>query len=211
MTPPSADTEYNAEREAHCKVGRAAPSVTIIVPVRNEERHIASTLDQLLAQERQGIDTEILVVDGRSTDRTREIVAQYAEKHPIIRLLDNPHQLSSAARNKAIRQSHGEYLVLIDGHCEIPSRTYLIDLVDAFQRSGADCLGRPQPLDVAHATTMQRAVALARSSRLGHHPGSFIYTDKEVNCPATSVAVAYRRSVFEEVGYFDEQFDACED
>ncbi len=58
---------------------------------------------------------------------------------------------------------------------------------------------------------MQRAIALARSSRLGHHPDSFIYANRECFSPAHSVAVAYRREVFEEVGHFDERFDACED
>ena len=186
-------------------------TITVMVPVRNEEPFIGNTLDQLLAQQQRNIDVEITVVDGQSTDNTCEIVSQYAEKHSEIRLLDNSQQLSSAARNKAIRQSRGEYLLLIDGHCEIPSRTYFIDLVDAFERSGADCLGRPQPLDVFQATTLQRAIALARSSRLGHHPDSMIYSNQEVDCPAASVAIAYRRSVFDQVGQFDEAFDACED
>lgn len=211
MIPPLPYTDNDAHRTAMCEGERSAPSVTIIVPVRNEELHIARTLDQLLAQDRQGIQTEILVVDGRSTDKTREIVAQYAKEHPIIRLLDNPLQLSSAARNRAIRQSHGEYLVLIDGHCEIPNRMYFHDLADAFQQTGADCLGRPQPLDVTDATPIQRAIAAARDSWLGHHPESFIYSDQPLFVPAKSVAVAYRRDVFDRVGFFDEQFDAHED
>jgi len=186
-------------------------SVTVIVPVRNEENAIGHVLDQLLRQQRDGLKLEILVVDGRSTDKTREIVAQYVARHPEIRLLDNPKRLSSAGRNIAIRESHGDYLVVIDGHCELPTRMYFHDLVDAFERSGAECLGRPQPLDVSNATTLQQAIAAARSSPLGHHPDSFIYTNEEVECPAGSVAVAYKRTVFESVGFFDEEFDACED
>jgi cellulose synthase/poly-beta-1,6-N-acetylglucosamine synthase-like glycosyltransferase len=58
---------------------------------------------------------------------------------------------------------------------------------------------------------LQRAVALARSSRLGHHPASHIWSDREGFVPPQSVAVAYRRSVFERIGLFDESFDACED
>ncbi len=186
-------------------------SVVVIVPVRNEEQHLANTLDQLLNQQHAGISVEILVVDGQSTDRTREIATDYAQRYREVRLLDNPNRLSSSARNIGINSSQGEYLVVIDGHCEIPNRTYFTDLVDAFERSGVDCLGRPQPLDITHATSLQRAIALARSSRLGHHPDSLIYSNQEVNCPAASVAIAYRRSVFDQVGLFDEAFDACED
>ncbi|MDC0937159.1 glycosyltransferase [Pirellulales bacterium] len=186
-------------------------SVAVIVPIRNEERYIAATLDQLLDQDRTGVELEILVIDGQSDDRTRDIVAQYVDRYPEVRLLDNPGRLSSSARNIGIAESTGEYLVVIDGHCEIPSRTYFVDLLDAFARTGADCLGRPQPLDVRNASPLQRAIAAARSSRLGHHPDSFIYSADEVDCPAQSVAVAYRRSVFDQIGLFDERFDACED
>ncbi len=61
------------------------------------------------------------------------------------------------------------------------------------------------------ASPLQRAIAAARSSALGHHPDSFIYASAEQFVPAKSVAVAYRRSVFDQVGPFDESFDACED
>ncbi|MCH2181113.1 MAG: glycosyltransferase family 2 protein [Mariniblastus sp.] len=187
------------------------PSISVIVPIRNEAAHIASTLQQLLDQDRSGIDVEILVADGRSTDETREIVAAMAEKHPEIRLFDNPVQLSSGARNVGIQNASGQYLLVVDGHCEIPTRSYFTDLVSAFQRTGADCLGRPQPLDVTDATPLQKAIAAARNSRFGHHPDSFIYSKQEIQVPAISVAVAYQRQVFDQIGLFDTRFDACED
>jgi succinoglycan biosynthesis protein ExoA len=102
-------------------------------------------------------------------------------------------------------------VLIVDGHCELENRALLRNVSKAFRSSGADCLGRPQPLDISAATPMQQAIALARSSRLGHHPDSLIYCDREQFAPAHSVAVAYRREVFEKVGYFDESFDACED
>ena len=120
-----------------------------------------------------------------------------------VRILDNPKLLSSAARNVGIRESQGEIVIIVDGHCEISDRRYLRKLADAFARSGADCIGRPQPLDVAGATLLQQAIAAARSSRLGHHPDSHIYSRTEKFVPALSVAVAYRRDVFDRVGHFD--------
>jgi succinoglycan biosynthesis protein ExoA len=64
---------------------------------------------------------------------------------------------------------------------------------------------------VSDATTVQKAIAAARSSRLGHHPDSHIYSSAEGFVRPQSVAVAYRRTVFGVVGMFDESFDACED
>ena len=84
-------------------------------------------------------------------------------------------------------------------------------MVAVFERHDVESVGRPQPLDVDGASRLQRAIALARSSRLGHNPGSFIYSADGRFVPPQSVAVAYRRDVFERIGYFDETFDACED
>jgi succinoglycan biosynthesis protein ExoA len=186
-------------------------SISVIVPVRNEGRHVESTLRQLLSQEYDSDKWEILVVDGDSTDDTAERVKKIAAENPRVRLLSNPKRLSSAARNIGIKNSRGDAVLIVDGHCELENRSLLKNVSEAFQSSGADCLGRPQSLDISAATPMQRAIALARSSRLGHHPDSLIYCDREQFAPAHSVAVAYRREVFEKVGYFDESFDACED
>jgi succinoglycan biosynthesis protein ExoA len=182
-----------------------------VIPVRNEARFIERTLGQLVTQDYDPQRYEVLVVDGESTDGTPTLVAEFAQRRQNVRLLSNPKRLSSAARNIGIRESRGDVVVIVDGHCEIADDRYLAKLADAFDRSGADCIGRPQPLDVTGATTLQRAIAAARSSWLGHHPDSIIYSSEERFVPAASVAVAYRRSVFERIGYFDERFDACED
>jgi cellulose synthase/poly-beta-1,6-N-acetylglucosamine synthase-like glycosyltransferase len=189
----------------------AAPFISVIVPVRNEEAFIGDTLEQVLNQHYDPGRFEVLVADGGSTDETRAVVEAMRREYPNLRLLDNPARWSSAGRNAAVRAARGELLLLIDGHCEVDNPRYLAELADAFARSGADSVGRPQPLDVRGATRLQRAVALARSSRLGHHPASHIWSDREGFVPPQSVAVAYRRTVFERVGLFDESFDACED
>jgi succinoglycan biosynthesis protein ExoA len=189
----------------------AQPFISVIVPVRNEAAFIADTLQQLLEQRYDAGRFEVIVVDGGSTDDTRAIVAALQTRYAQLRLLDNPRQWSSAARNTAVRAARGDIVLLIDGHCELKNPHYLQNLADAFAESGADCVGRPQPLDVTGATLLQRAIAAARASRLGHHPASHIYSDREGFVPPESVAIAYRRGVFDTVGFFDERFDACED
>jgi succinoglycan biosynthesis protein ExoA len=87
----------------------------------------------------------------------------------------------------------------------------LTNLVEAFETSGADTLGRPQPLRAEQPVKFQDAVADARTSWLGHNPDSAIYSDVAGFVPADNVAVAYRRDVFDLLGLFDESFDACED
>ena len=126
-------------------------------------------------------------------------------------MIHNPRRLSSAARNLGVSHARGKYIVIVDGHCDIPDDRYLQHLVEAFENTGADSLGRPQPLTGGRLSTFQQAVALARSSWLGHNPDSAIFSDVPKFVPAQNVAVAYRRQLFAEVGTFDERFDACED
>ncbi len=187
------------------------PFVTIVVPVRNEERYLGATLHALLTQHYDADRFEVIVADGQSTDDTAGVVRRLQADHENLRLLYNPRRLSSAARNLGVRDARGDYVLIVDGHCELRRSDYFSRLVETFERHGVECVGRPQPLDVTGATPWQRALSLARSSRLGHNPGSFIYADEGGIVPPQSVGVAYRRDVFERVGYFDESFDACED
>src|SRR4051794_35825470 len=148
------------------------PFISVIVPVRNEEAFLPGTLRQLLRQKYAPERFEVLVADGRSTDATREAVRALQERHTNLHLLDNPARWSSAGRNVGVRAAQGDVVVVIDGHCRVDNPHYLADLAEAFARSGADCIGRPQPLNVPGATLLQRAIAAARASRLGHHPDS---------------------------------------
>jgi succinoglycan biosynthesis protein ExoA len=185
------------------------PRVTVIVPVRNEAASIRRTLLGLAAQ--TFADFEILVIDGQSIDGTPDIVRELQATVPDLYLIDNPARLSSAARNVGVRHARGEFVVIVDGHCHVRNPDFLRHHVEAFEATGADTLGRPQPLRAERPTTFQRAVAAARTSWLGHNPGSAIYSDRAGFVLADNVAVAYRREVFDRVGLFDESFDACED
>ena len=187
------------------------PSVSVVVPVRNEARSLERTLRLLLTQDFPRDRYEVIVADGASTDETVPIVRRLQGEFPNLKLVYNAGRLSSAGRNTAIRHARMDVLVIVDGHCHVPDRNYLRNLSSAFEASGADSLGRPQPLDVPDPTPFQRAVSLARSSRLGHNPDSDIYSDRAKFVAPQSTAVAYTRRVFHRIGLFDEAFDACED
>src|SRR5262245_55917453 len=185
------------------------PSVTVVVPVRNEARSIEATLRSLLGQKFPEGQFEVIVADGLSTDETVFIVRRLQAEHSNLKLVYNPLRFSSGGRNVAIRHMTGDYVVIVDGHCYVPEQHYLRNLLHAFEASGADCLGRPQPLDSPDPTPFQRAVAVARRSRLGHNPDSDIFSDQSRFIAPENTAVAYRREVFHRVGLFDERFDAC--
>jgi GT2 family glycosyltransferase len=189
----------------------AAPFVTISMPVLNEEKFISGTLNELLNQDYPRGRFEIIVADGGSSDRTRQIVDNIAKENPQVILMDNPGRLPSSGRNVGFRNGRGDYFLVVDGHCRIGNDRLLKNLVDCFERTGADCLCRPQPFIIPDRPTMQRAIGLARTSRLGHSSNSFIHSSGEGWVSPVSVGCAYRRDVFARVGFVDESFDACED
>ncbi|MDR1958687.1 MAG: glycosyltransferase family 2 protein [Planctomycetaceae bacterium] len=186
-------------------------SISIIVPVYNESKYITGVLDKLLEQNYPKTSFEIIVVDGRSTDGTYELAECYAEKYSNVTLLKNPRRLASAARNIGIRASGGDIILIVDGHCTIRDTQMLTNINCLMQNPEVSGLGRPQPLLHDALSPVQTAIALSRQSRLGHQPDSFVYSDGPQFVPAHSVGVAYRRSVFDKIGLFDESFDACED
>jgi len=182
----------------------------VIVPVRNEAAYIADVLEQLLEQSLAPSRFEILVVDGLSTDDTRDIVGSYMADHPNILLLDNPAGLSGCARNVGVEQARSPYVLFVDGHCRIESKDMLASVLDAFAE-GALCVSRPQPLIKDGVSPFQTATAAARTSWLGHHTGSQIYTADDHLCSPLSAGCGYTRELYRELGGIDEDFDAGED
>jgi succinoglycan biosynthesis protein ExoA len=187
------------------------PFITVVMPVRNEAGFIRETLAQLLGQEYPPDRFEIIVADGLSDDGTADIVREISQRHPNVRLIANEGRKSSSGRNVGFLHGRGDYFIVVDGHCHIEGRHLLQDTADCFERSGADCLGRPQPLDPPDLTPIQESIALARASRLGHGGDSLIYGNHEGYCSPVSNGASYRREAIRKVGPVDERFDACED
>jgi succinoglycan biosynthesis protein ExoA len=188
--------------------------LTIVVPIRNEEGSIRETLDGLVRQHYPQDRYEIIVVDGQSSDGTRNVVEKFMDEHRAasIRLLDNPGKLSSRARNIGIRAARGRLIAVIDGHVYIPSNRLFAAMQRLAEQHAALCLARPAPLLVPElARGKAYWIAIARKCWLAHSQNSYIYSDHEGFVDPVSSGFAYDREVFGRVGYFDEAFDAAED
>lgn len=86
------------------------PLVSVVIPVYNSERYVASTLESVIAQSHQNLEI-IIVIDG-STDRSHEICQQFRDER--IRYVVQENQGLAAARNSGIREAKGEYIGFID-------------------------------------------------------------------------------------------------
>jgi glycosyltransferase involved in cell wall biosynthesis len=185
-----------------------APRVSVIVPVRNEERYIATCLSGLLAQDYPAERLELLVVDGLSEDRTREIVQGIQRETggsgppaaPALRLIDDPKQQRPSALNAGIRAASGEVIVRVDARSVVP-RDYVRKCVDTLRETGADNVGGVQE-PVADAP-MQEAIGMAMSHPFGAGNAQF-RVGKRSGFVDTVYLGSFRREIFDTVGMFDE-------
>jgi len=178
--------------------------LTIVIPMRNEEAYVGRCLDSILPQVQGRDDVEILLVDGQSTDRTREIAQAYADRDERIRVLDNPQRIVPTALNLAIREAQGDVFMRLDCHAE-----YADDYVEAclrvLQRTGADNVGGYMQTRPGANTAVGRAIAAATSSVFGVGGSRFRTGGGEEAEVDTVPFGCYRRQVFDRVGLFDER------
>jgi glycosyltransferase involved in cell wall biosynthesis len=183
--------------------------VSIIIPCRNEEEHIAACLDSVSGFDYPKDRLEVLLVDGMSEDRTREIIAGYAKKHDFIRMLDNPKFIVPVAMNAGIKASRGDILIRIDAHAEYEP-TYINDCVGLLLKTGAaNAGGRFVP--VPNGTGCW-AIPIMRvtSHPFGVGYGAFRVSDVP-DFVDTVPYGTYRREIFDEIGYFDERLTRNQD
>lgn len=172
------------------------PFVSVIMPVRNEVDCIDRSLGSVLQQDYPQDRMEILVVDGNSQDGTCDRI-----ETPRVRILNNPMGIVPSALNIGLRNSAGDVIVRVDGHCVLPF-DYVRNCVQALQESGADCAGGLQK--ACGEGEVGRVIALAMSSRFGVGTAYFHYGTKPAWVDTVYLG-AYRREAFLRAGGFDEE------
>ena len=144
------------------------------------------------------------VVDGMSTDGTRAIVQEYAQRYPFIRLVDNPQRIVPPAMNIGIRAAKGNIIIRLDAHAIFPT-CYFSELVKYLQELGADNVGgvcRTLPIK---DTTECRAIANVLGSSFGMGNSHFRVGTNEIMEVDTVPFGCFRRELFDRIGYFDEE------
>ena len=184
----------------------ALPSVSVVIPVLDEERHLAEAVAMVLGQDWTG-PLEVVLALGPSCDGTDEVAARLAAADDRIRLVPNPTGRTPDALNAAITASRGDVVVRVDGHAEIPP-DYVSTAVTTLQATGADNVGGT--MDARGTTPVQRAVAAAMRSPLGVGASKF-HTGGGAGPADTVYLGCFRRSALDRVGGYDPRFTRTQD
>jgi len=176
------------------------PSVSVVMPVRNEAANIESAIDAILAQEYHG-ELDVWVAVGPSTDATAEVVDAIAARNARVHRVDNPAGVTPAALNVAIAASAGEVIVRVDGHSEL-CENYIAMAVETLRCTGAVNVGGVQ--NAVGRTRIERSIATVMMSRVGS--GGAAYRSQAAAGPVDTVYLGvFDRAAGDSVGWFDER------
>ncbi|MBQ3690750.1 MAG: glycosyltransferase family 2 protein [Bacteroidales bacterium] len=178
--------------------------LSVICPIYNEEKYIAKCIDSVLQQDYPKDDLEIFFVDGMSGDKTAQIVYEYSQKYPFIKLLKNPYRTVPYAMNIGINASKGDTIIRLDGHCEYPEN-YFSCLVDNLKKYDADNVGGVFITLPCNETNISYAIAECLKNPFGMGNSLHRIGAKE-NVKTDSVPFGcFKREVFDKVGLYDEE------
>ena len=186
-----------------------AARILVVIPCLNEEKHLEQLVRELVANTRE-LDLRVVIVDGRSADKTAEIAQRLAAENPRVLYLFNIKRIQSAAINLAIAKfgDTADYLIRLDAHAVYPA-DFCSVLLSEEQATGAASV--VVPMNTIGREPFQRAVAAAQNSKLGNGGSAH----RNVTGPGRFVDHGHhalmRIDAFRAVGGYDETFSHNED
>lgn len=184
----------------------AASGISVVMPILNEERHLAESVAAVLAQEVSG-PVEVLLAVGPSQDRTLEVAEELAAVDDRVRVIDNPSGRTPDALNACLLAATYDVVARVDGH-GILSPRYLQTALETLERTGAANVGGI--MDAVGVTPFEEAVAIAMKSPIGVGGARFKLGGAEG--PAETVYLGvFRRSWLDRIGGYDPRFSRAQD
>ncbi len=187
--------------------------VSVLVPILNERRWLPESAPAMLNQRFDG-EVEYLLIDGGSKDGTRELLEELGSADPRVRVLDNPSRTIPHALNIGLREARGEFIVRMDAHTLYPP-DYIRCAVERLREGDVEWVAGPVVPIAVGRWSHWVARALATSPGQGGSP-KWAGRDAEdvpqqIELDAGVFAGAWRRSLLERYGGWDEEFSAAED
>lgn len=186
-------------------------NLSIVVPVYNEEKSIPRLLESLANLSSLDFISSIILVDGMSSDRSKEIIHFWMDRLPQLVLLDNPQMKTPCAFNIGIKyslQQGADAILLLSAHSWVKS-DFIEVLADALDNSVADIIGSvhfyPKPKN-----RIEEAIQVFSESWLGRRLNYYTYM-KDITPTNLAFCPTIQKIVFEKIGFFDEKLDRNQD
>ena len=187
--------------------------VSVVIPCYNEERFIVKALEQLVGQYEKS-RFEIIVVDGISEDRTRDLISDFKTDHSdlSITVIENPARNIPTALNLGVSAARADIIARMDAHA-VPSDGYIRRCVEVLGQHNTGVVGMPCHVRPGTNTLLARAIATAVSHPFGIGDAKYRLSEgAALQEPVDTVAFAcFRKSLWKELGGFNESLLTNED
>lgn len=188
-----------SELTAACSGSSAWPTVSVVMPIRNEAPHLERAVASILSQD-YPLAFDVCLAVAVSDDDTATVAAAIAASRPRVTVVENPAGLTPAGLNAAIAATSGTVIVRVDGHAEL-SNGYIRRAVETMHRTGAVNVGGIQA--ARGETPFEEAVAAAMTSWMGTGGARFHVGGDQGSVDTVYLGV-FDRAAGDAVGWFDE-------
>ena len=185
-------------------------AISVIIPCRNEEKYIESCLTSFVEMDFPKDSLEIILVDGRSEDKTMEIIQSFQLRYPFIKIFDNPSLFAPSAFNIGIKNATSEYIMIGSAHSAF-EKDYISEVLKALKTLKCAGAGGSLKTDAKNKTKKTLSICKVLSNQFGVGNSKFrVGSSKPVSVDIVPFGI-YKKSIFETVGFYNERLKRNQD
>lgn len=184
--------------------------VAIVIPTLNEERFISRCLNSIIKQTYEFEKMDVMIIDGGSNDKTKDIVAEYQKSHQNIRFIENKKKIQSVAFNIGLKKSTAPYIIRLDAHAEYNSKYISLCIENLKQDEKRGNVGGRWNILPFNQSIWAQTNAILNHSRFGIGGAAFRVSNEAHNTDSVPFG-AFPRKVIDQIGGMREDLPRGED